>query len=85
MSSKYAKIARKELNIIAKKKGIKEPYMISTEDLIDTINRYYSKRKSYRNRRKLRKVGLDKYIKYKISQIMIYIKLQSYKTCRLMT
>ena len=70
MSSKYTKITRKKLNIIAKKKGIKEPYMTSTEDLIDIIHRYDSKPQSYSNHRKFRKVGLDKYIKYKISQIM---------------
>ena len=39
MSSKYTKITRKKLNIIAKKKDIKKPYMTSTEDLIDTIHR----------------------------------------------
>ena len=71
-------IARKELNIIAKKKGIKEPHKMPTKHLIDTINRYYSKRKSYRNRRKIRKMGLNKYIKNKISQMMT--KLQNIST-----
>ena len=52
-----------------------------TEDLIDVINRYNSKRKSYRIHRKLRKVGLNKYIKKYIFQKMIYVKPQSYKMC----
>ena len=36
---------------------------MSTEYLINTINRYDSKRKSYAIHRKLRKIGLKKYVK----------------------
>ena len=62
MPSKYTLYTRKTLFFTAKRKGIKEPHKMPTEDLIDAINRYNSKRKSYRINRKLSKVGLNKYI-----------------------
>ena len=52
MSTKYTQITKKELNLTAKNKGIKEPQKMSTKDLIDAISRYNSKRKSYKTRRK---------------------------------
>ena len=47
--SRYTKITRKKLNIITKNKDINYPHKMSTNDLIDTIDRYDSKRKSYSN------------------------------------
>ena len=64
--SRYTKITRKKLNIITKNKAINYPHKMSTNDLIDTIDRYDSKRKSYSNWRKLRKVGPNSYIKKQI-------------------
>ena len=36
---------REEYNLIAECRGIKKPQNMSTKKLINTINRYYSKRK----------------------------------------
>ena len=47
--SRYTKITRKKLNITTKNKAINYPHKMSTNDLIDTIDRYDSKRKSYSN------------------------------------
>ena len=46
----------KENNIIAKTKGIIEPQNMSTQELLNTLNRYDSRR----NRRRLSKMGLEK-------------------------
>ena len=42
--------------IIAENKGIKEPHKMSTNDLLNAINRYNSKRKSYSTRGKVKKM-----------------------------
>ena len=60
---KYKQITRKQAIKIAKDKGIKEPRKMSTRDLINAIDRHTSKTESYANRRKLRKKGLNKYVK----------------------
>ena len=44
------------MNTIAENKGIKEPHKMSTSDLINAINRHNSKRKSYKTRRKFKKI-----------------------------
>ena len=44
------------MNIIAENKGIKEPHKIAPNHLVNAINRYNSKRKSYRTRRKFKKI-----------------------------
>ena len=36
---------RKEYDLIAKKRGIKDPQNMSTEELLNTLSRYDSKRK----------------------------------------
>ena len=57
---------RKDYDIIAKNRGIKEPHKMSTKDLINALNALYRqniKRKSFSIRRKFRKLGLNKYIK----------------------
>ena len=45
MTSKIIKFTRKEYNLIAKNRGIKEPEKMSTKELLDTLSRYDTKRK----------------------------------------
>ena len=75
MSSKNIEFTRKEYNLIAKNRGIKEPQNMSTEELLDTLSRYDSKHKVKSNRRKLLKLlkikPKKKKLKYKIFQKMI--------------
>ena len=52
MTSKNIELTRKEYNLIAKKRGIQEPQNMSTEELLNTLSRYDSKRKVKSNRRK---------------------------------
>ena len=54
---------RKDYNAIAEKTAFTEPQKMSTSDLLNALSRYDSRRKSYAICRKLRKVGLNKYIK----------------------
>ena len=79
MSSKIIEFTRKEYDLIAKNRGIKEPQNMSTEELLDTLSRYDSRRKVKSNRRKLLKMKLEKLLKYRIFQKMIYVGLKSYK------
>ena len=52
-------LTRKEYNLIAERRGIKKPQNMSTKKLINTLNRYDSKRKG----EKLSKIGLGKVAK----------------------
>ena len=54
---------RKDYNAIAENRGFTDPQKMSTSDLLNALSRYYSKRKSYAIRRKLRKVGLNKCVR----------------------
>ena len=56
-------LPKNELNLIAKNRGIKKPQNMSTEELIDTLSRYDTKRKVNSNRRKILKIGLEKIAK----------------------
>ena len=56
---------RKELNLAAKNRGIKEPQNTSTSKLLDTLSRYDTKRKVNSNHRKILKMGLEKLAKIK--------------------
>ena len=49
--SEGALITRKRLNLIAKRRGIKETHNMSTDDLINTLSRQDSKHESYSIRR----------------------------------
>ena len=60
MTSKIIELTRKEYNLIAKNRGIKEPQNMSTEELLNTLSRYDSKRNVESNRRKLSKIKLEK-------------------------
>ena len=51
--------ARKEYNLIAKNRGIKEQHKMSTEELLGALSRYDSKRRVKTNRRKLLKMKLE--------------------------
>ena len=49
-------ITRKKLNIIRKNNGVKELHNMSADDLVNAMNRYNSKRESYRIRKKFKKI-----------------------------
>ena len=57
---KWWSLAGKEYDIIAEKRGIIEPQKMTTQELINTLNRYDSRRKVKSIRRKLSKIGLKK-------------------------
>ena len=63
MTSKIIELTRKEYNLIAKNRGIREPQKMSTEELLNTLSRYDSKRKVKSNREKLLKTKLEKIAK----------------------
>ena len=63
MTSKIIELIRKEYNLIAKNWGIREPQKVSTEELLNTLSRYDSKRKVKSNREKLLKTKLEKITK----------------------
>ena len=63
MTLKNIVFTRKEYDLIAKNRGIKEPQKMSTEELLYTLNRYNSKREVKSNRRKLLKMKLEKIAK----------------------
>ena len=46
MTSRVITLIRKEYDLIAKNRGIKEPQKMSTEELLDTLSRYDSKREA---------------------------------------
>ena len=60
MTLKITEFTRKEYDLIARNRGIKEPQKMSTEELLNTLSRYDSKRKVKSNRRKLLKMKLEK-------------------------
>ena len=70
MTSENIELTRKEYNLIVKNRGIQEPQNMSTEELLNTLSRYDSKRKVKINRRKLLKQNEKKLLKYKIFQKM---------------
>ena len=63
MTSKIIELTRKEYNLIAKNRGFREPQKMSTEELLNTLSRYDSKRKVKSNREKLLKTKLEKITK----------------------
>ena len=63
MSATNVKITRKEYDIIAKNRGIQNPQDMPTEELLNTLSRYDSKRKLKSIRMKLRRLGLEKIAK----------------------
>ena len=60
MTSKIVTITRKEYDLVAKNRGIKEPQNTSIEELLNTLSRYDSRRKVKNNRRKLSKINSTK-------------------------
>ena len=56
-------LTRKEYDIIAKHWGITEPQNMSTQELINILSRYDSRRKVKNNRKTLLKIGLEKIAK----------------------
>ena len=63
MTLKNIVFTRKEYDLIAKSRGIKKPQKLSTEELLDTLSRYNSKREVKINCRKLLKMKLEKIAK----------------------
>ena len=63
MASKNITLTRKEYDLIAKTRGIKKRQKMSTEELLNTLSGYDSKRKVKSNRRKLLKMKLEKIAK----------------------
>ena len=63
MTLKNIVFRRKEYDIIAKNRGIKEPQKMSTEKLVDNLSRYDSQHKVKSNGRKLLKIKLEKIAK----------------------
>ena len=53
MTSRIIEFTRKEYGIIARSRGIKEPQNMSTEELLNALSRYDSKRKVKTNRKKI--------------------------------
>ena len=63
MTSKIIELTRKEYILVAKSRGIKEPQNMSTEELLNTLRIYHSKRKVKNNSKKLSKIKLEKITK----------------------
>ena len=63
MAANNIAITWKECNIITKSRGIQNPQDSSTEDLLNTLSRYDSKRKIKNIRGKFRRLGLEKIAK----------------------
>ena len=59
MYTEIVEFTRKEYNIIAKNRGIKEPQKMSTQELINTLSRYDSRSKVKNDRKTLLKIGLE--------------------------
>ena len=53
-------LTRKEYDLIAKNRGIKEPQKMSTEELLNTLSRYDSKHKVLIYHKRLNKINLEK-------------------------
>ena len=56
-------LTRKKYDIIEKRRGIIEPLKTTIQVLINTLNRYHSRRKVKSIHRKLTKIGLGKTVK----------------------
>ena len=80
MTSKNIELTRKEYNLIAKNRGIQELQNMSTEELLNTLSRYDSKRNVESNRRKLSKIKLEKIAKLQnISKNELKVRLKATK------
>ena len=63
MAPKNIELTREEYNLIAKNRGIQEPQNMSTEELLNTLSRYDSRRKVKNNHKKLSEIKLEKIAK----------------------
>ena len=63
MAPKNIELTREEYNLITKNRGFIEPQKMSTQELLNTLSRYDSRRKVKSNRRKLLEVKLEKIAK----------------------
>ena len=60
------KITRKEYNLIAEQRGIKNPQNMSKEELLNTLSKYGSNHEIDKIHKKLSKIGLKKMLKHRI-------------------
>ena len=60
MTSSNIVFTGKECDLVARSRGIKEPQNMSTEELLNALSRYDSKRKVKTNHKKLLKMKLEK-------------------------
>ena len=79
MTLKIITLTRKEYDLIAKNRGIEEPQKMSTEGLLNTLDRYDFKHEVKSNRRKLNEINLKKIDKKQNISRMNYVKLKNYK------
>ena len=63
MTLKDIQLTREEYNPIAENRCIQELQNMSTEELLNTLSRYDSRRKVKNNRKKLLKIQLEKFAK----------------------
>ena len=63
MTSRIITLTRKEYSLIANSGVIKEPQKMSTEELLNTVDRYNSRREVKSTRRKLLRIKLEKIAK----------------------
>ena len=63
MAPKNIELTREEYNLIVKNRGIQEPQNMSTEELLNTLSRYDSRRKVKNNHKKLSEIKLEKIAK----------------------
>ena len=63
MAPKNIELTREEYNLITKNRGFIEPQKMSTQELLNALSRYDSRRKVKSNRRKLLEIGLEKIAK----------------------
>ena len=79
MTLKIITLTRKEYDLIAKNRGIEETQKMSTEELLNTLDRYDFKHEVKSNRRKLNEINLKKIAKKQNISRMNYVKLKNYK------
>ena len=79
MTAKNIELTRKEYDIIAKSRGIKNPQDLFTEELLNFLSRYDTRFKVWSICRKLKRIALEKIAKIQNISKMILINPKSYK------
>ena len=63
MAPKIIELTREEYNLIGKNRGIQKPQNMPTEELLNTLSRYDSRRKVKNNHKNLSQIKLEKIAK----------------------